>query len=32
MLEQYRDNRIIRPRAQYIGETNRTYLPIEERD
>ncbi|BBK27966.1 citrate synthase [Staphylococcus arlettae] len=31
ILEQYQDNRIMRPRAQYIGETNRTYLPIEER-
>lgn len=31
ILEQYRDNRIMRPRAQYIGETNRTYEPIEER-
>lgn len=31
ILEQYQDNRIMRPRAHYIGETNRTYLPIEER-
>ena len=31
ILEQYRDNRIIRPRANYIGETNRKYVPIEER-
>lgn len=31
IFEQYRDNRIMRPRAQYIGETNRKYLPIEER-
>lgn len=31
ILEQYRDNRIMRPRAQYIGETNRTYEPIEKR-
>ena len=31
ILEQYRDNRIMRPRANYVGETNRKYLPIEER-
>lgn len=31
ILEQYRDNRIMRPRATYIGETNRKYVPIEER-
>ncbi|MBU0437947.1 citrate synthase [Staphylococcus succinus] len=31
ILEQYRDNRIMRPRAQYIGETNRKYEPVEER-
>ena len=31
ILEQYRDNRIMRPRANYIGETDRKYLPIEER-
>ncbi|KTW20230.1 citrate synthase [Staphylococcus warneri] len=31
ILEQYRDNRIMRPRANYIGETNRKYVPIEER-
>ena len=28
ILEQYRDNRIMRPRANYIGETNRKYVPI----
>jgi len=31
ILEQYRDNRIMRPRAKYIGEQNRKYVPIEER-
>lgn len=31
IFEQYRDNRIMRPRAKYIGETNRVYVPIEER-
>lgn len=31
ILEQYRDNRIIRPRAKYVGETNRKYVAVEER-
>ncbi|WP_251942805.1 citrate synthase [Staphylococcus sp. Marseille-Q5304] len=31
ILEQYRDNKIMRPRANYIGETYRTYEPIENR-
>ena len=31
ILEQYSDNRLIRPRAEYIGETDRKYTPIEER-
>ena len=31
ILEQYRDNRIMRPRAQYIGEKDSKYVPIEER-
>ncbi|WP_228865244.1 citrate synthase [Staphylococcus lugdunensis] len=31
ILEQYRDNRIMRPRAKYIGEKDRKYIPIEER-
>ncbi|MDI1801113.1 citrate/2-methylcitrate synthase, partial [Staphylococcus aureus] len=31
ILEQYKDNRIMRPRAKYIGETNRKYIPLEER-
>lgn len=31
IFEQYRDNRIMRPRAKYIGEKERKYVPIEER-
>ncbi|EUJ33269.1 citrate synthase [Listeria floridensis FSL S10-1187] len=31
IFEQYRDNRLIRPRAIYVGPENREYLPIEER-
>lgn len=31
VLEQYRDNRLIRPRAKYIGPTNLSYIPIEKR-
>lgn len=31
IFEQYRDNRIMRPRAKYIGEKDRKYVPIEER-
>ncbi len=27
VLEQYSDNRLIRPRAEYVGETNRHYKP-----
>ncbi len=27
VLEQYGDNRLIRPRAEYVGETNRQYKP-----
>ncbi|QLG62564.1 citrate synthase/methylcitrate synthase [Halorarum salinum] len=30
-LEQLADNRIIRPRARYVGETNRTWVPVSER-
>lgn len=30
-LEQLEDNRLIRPRGKYIGEKNRTWVPIEER-
>ena len=29
--EQYADNRIIRPRAEYVGEPLRSYVPIEKR-
>ncbi len=31
-LEQYADNRIIRPRAEWIGETGLHYVPIGERE
>lgn len=31
ILEQYSDNRIIRPRANYVGEVGRKYVPIGER-
>lgn len=31
ILEQYSDNRLIRPRAEYIGKVGLTYVPIEER-
>ena len=31
ILEQLADNRIIRPRAEYIGPTNQKYIPIERR-
>ncbi len=31
LLEQWQDNRLIRPRAAYVGEENRTVRPIEER-
>ncbi|PTH15088.1 citrate synthase [Staphylococcus agnetis] len=31
ILEQLRNNRIMRPRATYIGETDRKYEPIEKR-
>jgi citrate synthase len=30
-LEQYDNNRLIRPRAQYLGERNRTFVPLEAR-
>ena len=30
-IEQYGNNRLIRPRARYVGATDRTYLPIEKR-
>ncbi|UXR77446.1 MULTISPECIES: citrate synthase [unclassified Staphylococcus] len=31
IIEQLANNRIIRPRATYVGETNRKYEPIEQR-
>ncbi|GFN33823.1 citrate synthase [Paenibacillus xylaniclasticus] len=31
ILEQYENNRIIRPRAEYTGPSNTKYVPIEER-
>ncbi|PDO11538.1 MAG: citrate synthase [Candidatus Reconcilbacillus cellulovorans] len=31
ILEQYADNRLIRPRAEYVGPTGRRYVPIEQR-
>jgi citrate synthase len=31
VLEQYANNKLIRPRAEYTGESNLTYKPIDER-
>ncbi len=31
VLEQYADNRLIRPRAEYVGERNVPYVPIDQR-
>ncbi|EMG27917.1 citrate synthase [Listeria fleischmannii subsp. fleischmannii LU2006-1] len=31
IFEQYRDNRLIRPRAIYVGPESREYQPIEKR-
>mgnify|MGYP006283568993 CR=1 FL=1 len=31
LLEQWADNRLIRPRAQYVGEREKTFVPIEDR-
>lgn len=31
ILEQYTDNRLIRPRAEYVGPTNQHYVVIEQR-
>ena len=31
ILEQYENNRLIRPRAEYIGPEERKYVPIEQR-
>jgi len=31
MLEQYADNRLVRPNALYEGADNRAYVPVEKR-
>jgi citrate synthase len=31
MLEQYEDNRLIRPRAHYVGDKGREFVPLDER-
>jgi len=31
VLEQYDDNRLIRPRARYVGETDREWVPVSQR-
>ncbi|HIP63087.1 MAG TPA: citrate synthase, partial [Archaeoglobus profundus] len=31
IIEQYENNRLIRPRAQYVGPKNRKYIPIDQR-
>lgn len=31
ILEQYANNRLIRPRAEYVGPTREAYIPIDER-
>ena len=31
VLEQYQNNRLIRPRARYVGQIDRTFRPIEQR-
>jgi citrate synthase len=31
VLEQYEDNRLIRPRARYVGERGREFVPLEDR-
>ncbi|TCS96745.1 citrate synthase [Hazenella coriacea] len=32
VLEQYSNNRLIRPRADYVGLTNQSYVPIDQRN
>ncbi len=31
ILEQYENNRLIRPRAEYVGPNTQKYVPIENR-
>ncbi|MDS0296332.1 citrate synthase [Halogeometricum luteum] len=31
VLEQYEDNRLIRPRARYVGDEDRSFAPVDER-
>jgi citrate synthase len=31
VMEQYAHNRLIRPRAEYIGPTDKRYVPIDQR-
>ncbi|MEF8796827.1 MAG: citrate synthase [Salinivenus sp.] len=31
LLEQWADNRLIRPRAEYVGKRDRTFVPIDQR-
>jgi len=32
ILEQYADNRLIRPRAEYVGDKDVPYVPVERRE
>ncbi|OUM86738.1 MAG: citrate synthase [Bacillus thermozeamaize] len=32
ILEQYANNRLIRPRAEYVGPTKASYIPLDQRD
>lgn len=32
IIEQYNDNKLIRPRAEYVGPERRRYIPIDERE
>ncbi len=31
VMEQHADNRLIRPRAEYVGEKDREFVPIDAR-